>query len=714
MSRYTLGIDTSNYATSLAVFDTAGEVVCAKKRFLPVKEGQLGLRQSDALFHHTTALPEMLEELSREFDLTQIAAVGVSQKPRPVEGSYMPCFLAGVSAATAFARARGIPLVHTTHQQGHAAAALFAAKGEELFRQKVLLFHISGGTTDLLLCDEVRQITTLGTSSDLYAGQAVDRVGVKLGFPFPAGAEVSRLAALCEESIRPKSSVKGMTCSLSGLENQCNALLQAGKSPEYVCKYCLLCVADTVVRMTKAAQKEYPGLPVVCAGGVMSSDIIRVWVPAAGVFRAGPVFQRQRHRCVHPCRTGGRIMAEVISVSALNQYVKTLLDANDLLFDLALRGEIANFVQNARSGHCYFSLRDETSSVKAVMFRSDARRLGFRPEEGMKVIVRCRATLYERDGAFQVYVNDMFPDGIGSAQLAFEQLKAKLDREGLFAAERKKPLPRFPKCIGLVTSKTGAALQDIRNVIGRRWPAVRLLLCPVSVQGFEAADEIAAAIDRLDKSGQVDEIIVARGGGSREDLWVFNAERIARAASRCKTPLISAIGHEIDFTILDFVADQRAPTPSAAAELAVPDRAEFSRKLCNLEENIHISIQNRLSLCYNRLDETVQPLSRQNMQAQLAGRQQQLEAVSGQLQTAAQKKQQDAGLRLRHAAALAATLNSYGVLARGYALVQDEKGRICAPDALREGQKMTLCGAVNRIHCTVDAVEGPNESTQEL
>lgn len=407
-------------------------------------------------------------------------------------------------------------------------------------------------------------------------------------------------------------------------------------------------------------------------------------------------------------------MAEVISVSALNQYVKTLLDANDLLFDLALRGEIANFVQNARSGHCYFSLRDETSSVKAVMFRSDARRLGFRPEEGMKVIVRCRATLYERDGAFQVYVNDMFPDGIGSAQLAFEQLKAKLDREGLFAAERKKPLPRFPKCIGLVTSKTGAALQDIRNVIGRRWPAVRLLLCPVNVQGFEAADEIAAAIDRLDKSGQVDEIIVARGGGSREDLWVFNAERIARAASRCKTPLISAIGHEIDFTILDFVADQRAPTPSAAAELAVPDRAEFSRKLCNLEENIHISIQNRLSLCYNRLDETVQPFSLQNMQAQLAGRQQQLEAVSGQLQTAAQKKQQDAGLRLRHAAALAATLNPYGVLARGYALVQDEKGRICAPDALRKGQKMTLCGAVNRIHCTVDAVEGPNESTQEL
>ena len=275
---YTLGIDTSNYATSLAVFSTAGEVVCAKKRFLPVKEGQLGLRQSDALFHHTAALPGMLTELGNEFDLTQIDAVGVSEKPRPAEGSYMPCFLAGVSAGQAFALARGIPLVRTTHQQGHAAAALFAAKEAELFEQRVLLFHISGGTTDLLLCDAVRRIERLGSSSDLYAGQAVDRLGVKLGFAFPAGAEVSRLAATCAEEIKPKSSVKGMTCSLSGLENQCSTLLVQGKSPAYVCKYCLLCIADTVVKMTRAALKLYPDLPVVCAGGVMSSDIIREWV----------------------------------------------------------------------------------------------------------------------------------------------------------------------------------------------------------------------------------------------------------------------------------------------------------------------------------------------------------------------------------------------------------------------------------------------------
>ena len=278
MSSYTLGIDTSNYATSLAVFDTAGEVVCAKKRFLPVKEGQLGLRQSDALFHHTTALPEMLHELAQEFDLTRIDAVGVSQKPRPAEGSYMPCFLAGVSAATAFSLSRALPLIALTHQQGHIAAALYAAGDFTLFERESLVFHVSGGTTDLLLCHGAERITPLGTSSDLYAGQAVDRLGVKLGFPFPAGVYVSEQAALCKEKVHPKVSVHGLTCSLSGLENQCAKLLADGHDAPYVCKYCLLCVADTVVRMTKAAQKEYPGLTVVCAGGVMSSDIIRSWV----------------------------------------------------------------------------------------------------------------------------------------------------------------------------------------------------------------------------------------------------------------------------------------------------------------------------------------------------------------------------------------------------------------------------------------------------
>ena len=407
-------------------------------------------------------------------------------------------------------------------------------------------------------------------------------------------------------------------------------------------------------------------------------------------------------------------MADVISVSQLNRYVKQLLDIDDALFDLALRGEIANFVQNARSGHCYFTPRDASSSVKAVMFRTDARRLAFRPEEGMRVVVRCRATLYERDGAFQVYVNEMFPDGIGAAQLALEQLKARLEQEGLFAQEHKKALPRYPKCIGLVTSKTGAALQDIRNVIGRRWPSVKLLLCPVTVQGFEAAEQVAQAIRTLDQSGKVEEIIVARGGGSREDLWVFNAEVIARAAFRCKTPLISAIGHEIDYTILDFVADQRAPTPSAAAELAVPDRAELIRNLQILQQNICENMQKRLDLCYNELQQYNFALE-QGRQCNIRKKDfERLSVMNQALQAQMQARRSASAAQLQHMAALTASLNPYQVLARGYAMLTEENGKISTPAQLQEGQIIYVCGARHQARCRVETVEERNESTKEL
>ena len=277
----TLGIDTSNYATSLAVFDAdAGEVVCDCKKFLPVKAGQLGLRQSDALFHHTAALPELMQKINDTVPLYKIQAVAVSEKPRPVQGSYMPCFLAGVNAATAFSLAGGVPLYKLTHQQGHIAAALYATGDKTLFEREALVFHVSGGTTDLLLCRGAQSITPLGTSSDLYAGQAVDRLGVKLGFAFPAGVYVSEQAALCEERIKPKVSVRGTACSLSGLENQCAKLLEQGKTAPYVCKYCLLCVAETLLRMAQNALQEHPGLPVVFAGGVMSSDLIRSYITA--------------------------------------------------------------------------------------------------------------------------------------------------------------------------------------------------------------------------------------------------------------------------------------------------------------------------------------------------------------------------------------------------------------------------------------------------
>ncbi|WP_367925217.1 glycoprotease [uncultured Ruthenibacterium sp.] len=273
---FILGIDTSNYATSLAVYDTdAKEVVCDKKEFLPVKPGALGLRQSDAVFHHTAAFPKMLSELNASVPLTQIGAVGVSCKPRPVDGSYMPCFLVGQTNAQSICLCKGIPLIETTHQQGHVAAALLACKNPALFEQQALVFHISGGTTELLLCHGYHILKKIGGTTDLYAGQAVDRIGVKIGFPFPAGPFVSQKAEECQELIKPKVSVRGTQCSLSGLENQCSRLLEQGFSPAYAAKYCLLAVAHTVIKMIESARKNYPGLPVVCAGGVMSSTIIR-------------------------------------------------------------------------------------------------------------------------------------------------------------------------------------------------------------------------------------------------------------------------------------------------------------------------------------------------------------------------------------------------------------------------------------------------------
>ena len=406
-------------------------------------------------------------------------------------------------------------------------------------------------------------------------------------------------------------------------------------------------------------------------------------------------------------------MAEVISVTALNRYVKALLDGSDLLYDLALRGEVANFVRNAKSGHCYFTLRDSQSSVKAVMFRAEAQRLAFRPEEGMRVVVRCRVSLYEPSGSYQVYVNAMFPDGVGEAQLALEQLKAKLETEGLFAPEHKKPLPAYPQKIGLVTSRTGAALQDIRNVVGRRWPAARLILCPVTVQGFEAAGEVAAAIARLDRLG-VDEIIVARGGGSREDLWVFNAEVIARAAYRCKTPLISAIGHEIDYTILDFVADCRAPTPSAAAELAVPDREALRQKVRQLWETMRDDMQDRRERCYDQCTNCAGALAAGLPRQALHSGRERLAALRAEAQAAPRACWQEKRRQLAHGAALAASLSPYQVLARGYAMVAGPDGRVRQAGQLRAGENIQLIAAHRRARCLVTAVEETDESTQDI
>lgn len=261
----------------------------------------------------------------------------------------------------------------------------------------------------------------------------------------------------------------------------------------------------------------------------------------------------------------------ILSVSQLNFYIKSLFDSDSKLNDLLIQGEISNFIDHYKSGHLYFSLKDENSVVKAVMFSGNTKRLRFMPENGMKVIVRAKASLYEVSGQYQLYVEDMQPDGIGALSLAFEQLKDKLKKEGLFNTSTKKTIPKYPKKIGVVTSDTGAAIKDIENILSRRYPIAEVILCPVLVQGEGASRQIVDAIQRFNSIKACDVMIVGRGGGSIEDLWAFNDERVARAIYESEIPIISAVGHETDFTISDFVADLRAPTPSAAAELAVPN-----------------------------------------------------------------------------------------------------------------------------------------------
>ncbi len=267
-------------------------------------------------------------------------------------------------------------------------------------------------------------------------------------------------------------------------------------------------------------------------------------------------------------------MSSVLTVSQINTYLKSLIDGDSNLKNIYVSGEISNFTNHYRSGHFYFTLKDENSAVKAVMFRSAAERIRFMPENGMKVLVRCNVSLYERDGAYQLYCEDMQPDGIGELTIAFEQLKEKLSKEGLFSLEYKKPLPLYPQRIGVVTSPTGAAIEDIKNVLSRRYPFAEIVIAGVLVQGEEAASQIADAVRRFDRLKCCDVLIVTRGGGSIEDLWAFNDEGVARAIYECSIPVISAVGHEVDFTISDFVADMRAPTPSAAAEIAAPDYKE--------------------------------------------------------------------------------------------------------------------------------------------
>lgn len=285
----------------------------------------------------------------------------------------------------------------------------------------------------------------------------------------------------------------------------------------------------------------------------------------------------------------------VYTVSELNNYVKGVLDSDAHLKQLFLTGEISNFKAHY-SGHYYMTVKDETAAIKAVMFAGNAKRLRFIPENGMKVLILGTVSLFPRDGSYQLYITDMQPDGVGALGIAFEQLKNKLASEGLFAQEHKKPLPAFPRRIGVVTSPTGAAVRDIFNVLARRFPSAEVIIRPCKVQGEGAAADIAKAVEVFNRFKAADVLIVGRGGGSVEDLWAFNEEVVARAVYNSEIPVISAVGHETDFTICDFVADLRAPTPSAAAECAVPDTSELQLHLFSLKQRIVSSAKNAVDM----------------------------------------------------------------------------------------------------------------------
>ena len=393
---------------------------------------------------------------------------------------------------------------------------------------------------------------------------------------------------------------------------------------------------------------------------------------------------------------------KVISVSQLNRYVKSLLEGDANLAAVYIGGEISNFTNHYKSGHLYMSLKDEGALVKAVMFRAYASKLAFTPENGMKVIVRARVSLYEKDGAFQIYIEEMQPDGVGALQIAFEQLKKKLAAEGLFEASRKKPLPRYPARVGVITSPTGAAVRDIFNVLGRRFPLARVVFTPVLVQGEGAPAQLVAALRRFNETNAADVLIIGRGGGSIEELWAFNDETVARAVAASRIPVISAVGHETDFTICDFVADLRAPTPSAAAELAVPDQHQLAARLTQLYGALRQSALHRVEVENTRLASIrgkrclATPLFYVEEQGM------RLDYFVRRFAAAARVQTSRAEGRLSAAAGKLDALSPLKVLSRGYSIVYKDGEVQHSVEGIRSGDKLSLRLSDGRIECTAD------------
>ena len=365
----------------------------------------------------------------------------------------------------------------------------------------------------------------------------------------------------------------------------------------------------------------------------------------------------------------------ILTVSLLNAYIKSKFDFDEVLSGVWIKGEISNF-KNHSSGHMYMTLKDEMGVVKAVMFKGNTFSLRFMPENGMKVLAYGRVSVYERDGQYQLYVEKMEPDGIGALYIAYEQLKKRLEQEGLFDERHKKNIPVFPRKIGVVTSPTGAAVRDILNVLKRRYPLADVTVYPVQVQGDGSAEQIASAIEYINAATECDVIITGRGGGSIEDLWCFNEEVCARAIFNSKIPVISAVGHETDFTIADFVADLRAPTPSAAAELATPDISEITSYLFDMKSRLLRLSVNAVENKRFKLTETAKRFSEKAVLNDYAGKRQYIDSLMQRSTATVASKIAQAREGFVKSVSKLEVLNPLSVLKRGYSLATDEKGQV--------------------------------------
>lgn len=389
----------------------------------------------------------------------------------------------------------------------------------------------------------------------------------------------------------------------------------------------------------------------------------------------------------------------VVTVSQVNKRIALMIKGDKALQDIYVRGEISNFVNHYKTGHFYFTLKDGETAVKAVMFRSNAERLSFLPENGMSVIIHGAINVFERDGQYQLYANEMQPEGVGELYLSFEQLKQKLAQGGYF--NQKRPLPAMPRCICIITARTGAALQDMLNIIGRRYPIVKVKLIPVLVQGADAPESIVKALQKAQTVG-ADLIIFGRGGGSVEDLWAFNNEQVAMAIYNSKIPTISAVGHETDFTIADFAADLRAPTPSAAAELAVPDKEALKNGMDSFTEKLLKAVYSKIESAEKGIEFAYKHIKALSPSEKIKADSEKLELIEKQLKNRMESLIDSKSRSLAATADMINALSPLNTIMRGYAIVMKENTVVKSAESISKGDRITIRMNGGEISAVVD------------